>query len=191
MLLRECRTSENYVIPVCIRITDPVPDSGSISVRLGSSGNCAWCVIFDSLKTGIVKLYRCFTIIQLHFVEVHGISVGICYIRQINGFWPAETIIIINVDFPRFSFFSRYQHYTEWSTGTIDGRGSRILQHRNTFNIIGVQHIHVSFHAVDQNQRRCIGTVTDRTGSTDIHFHVCTNFTTVAIRSIRKIHSRN
>ena len=74
---------------------------------------------------------------------------------HINGVSPAETIIIINVDFPRFSFFSRYQHYAEWRTGTIDGRGSRILQHRNRFNVRNIYFFHLTirlFYPINYKQ---------------------------------------
>ena len=67
------------------------------------------------------------------------------------GLSPAEVIIIVYGRFSALSTFGGYQNYTKGCTRTIDRSGCGIFQDRDIFNILWIDGVDVSFHAVNQH----------------------------------------
>ena len=67
-----------------------------------------------------------------------------------------ETKIIIIIDMKPVAFLRllcSHKYYTESGTRTIDSGRSSIFQHRNTFDIFGIQHIDIPRNIIYQHQR--------------------------------------
>ena len=89
-----------------------------------------------------------------------------------NSNWLRQAYIsfIVNGQ-SSFTSFSSYKNHTKRCTRAINRSRSRIFQHRKTFDIIWINSGKITFHAINQNQRFCIRTITNRTDTTNINIH--------------------
>lgn len=77
-----------------------------------------------------------------------------------------QRTVVVDHRSPLLRILRRYEDDTEGTAGTVDRRRRSILQDGDTLDILRIDHTEVSFHTVDQHERRTAGT--DGTGTTDI-----------------------
>ena len=77
------------------------------------------------------------------------------------------------------------QNDAERRTRTIDGCGCGILQYRHILDVGRVQCAQVAFHAVDQDERRRIGTIAQITHTTNVDIHGRTRSTTGIVGDVQ------
>ena len=75
--------------------------------------------------------------------------------------------------------FGGDENHTEGSPGTVDGRSRRVLQDGHALDIVGVEHIRLPFHAVDEHQRA--STAADGGGATDIEIRRLSGFAVLQV----------
>ena len=93
-----------------------------------------------------------------------------CFLRKLRCFREREVVVVIESgSHVLFTLLRSNQNHTESCAGTVDSCGSGILQNRDRFNILRINHVDIHRYVVYQYERL---TTVDGGCSTDIVRHV-------------------
>ena len=147
VLVRRSPSTIVFFKPVCVGIGTgiflPVTISSNSTIR-----DLPFLVSNDTTHYFLVE-HSSLSSVSRCVIEVAGKIVRIHHIRNLDGIRETNVIIVVYCYTAALTRFCCNQDHTERSTRSIDRRCSSILQYRDTFDILRIDGIHISFHTIN------------------------------------------